>query len=422
MLIEMSVTNFRSLKETQQFSMLANKGNELLGSNVFKVQAANEFQLLKSAVIYGANASGKSNFLMALETMQEIIVNSALGQQSGDLLPIKPFRLDAISRAAPSEFEATFIVKNVRYQYGFAATKERVHEEWLIAYPKGRAQHWFSRQWNSEKQTYSWETSKNLLGEKQLWQKSTRSNALYLSTAVQLNSEQLQPIFEWFKRTVKCVGEKGVNEAYTASLCDGEDKHKIIRFLKAADLNIDDIIVESNTFDISTLKQELPQTLRNALAEDLAGSKILTLKTLRQDSNGELVTFEFEEESDGTQKLFAFAGPWVDVLENGYVLFVDELHSKLHPKLVEFLVRLFHDKKTNPHNAQLVFTTHETSILNQEVFRRDQVWFCDKNEQQATEIYSLTEFSPRKNRENLEAAYLSGRYGSLPFITDNAIF
>jgi Predicted ATPases len=129
-----------------------------------------------------------------------------------------------------------------------------------------------------------------------------------------------------------------------------------------------------------------------------------------------MIPFILDDESTGTQKLFAFAGPWLDTLKNGYVLFVDELHDNLHPKLVQYLVELFHDAKTNPRNAQLFFTTHETSILNQSVFRRDQVWFCEKDERSATQLFPLTDFSPRKNRDNLEAAYLSGRYGAVPFI------
>ena len=125
---------------------------------------------------------------------------------------------------------------------------------------------------------------------------------------------------------------------------------------------------------------------------------------------------DFDDESDGTQKFFSFAGPWLDTLKKGYVLVIDELHDSLHPNMVKYLVDLFHNKETNPNNAQLIFTTHETSILNQDVFRRDQIWFCEKDDEQATSLYPLTDFSPRKDRENIELGYLSGRYGALPFI------
>jgi len=143
---------------------------------------------------------------------------------------------------------------------------------------------------------------------------------------------------------------------------------------------------------------------------------LVSVKTAHVSDNGKKVLFDLGDESDGTQKIFALAGPWLDTLENGYVLVIDELHDNLHPLIVEFLVKLFHGKETNPRNAQLIFSTHDTSILNQEVFRRDQIWFCDKDRHQATKLYPLTDFSPRKGIENLERGYLSGRYGALPYL------
>lgn len=416
MLIEMSVSNFRSFRETQTFSLVKGKGDELQATNTFSVIAANEFQLLRSAAIYGPNASGKSNFLLALEIMQRVVVESATRLQRGDKLPVIPFRLSPEARQAPSEFEVIFIVDGVRYQYGFSATPERIHEEWLLTYPKGRAQRWFSRLWNEKNKCYDWGLGNTLTGEKQLWQKSTRDNALFLSTAVQLNSEQLQPIYDWFKNTLRLVNVGGWGPGFSASLCENQEKFRIMDFLRAADIHIDDILIEAIPFDPNALPKEMPEPLRAAIAGDMQDKRILDIKTVHKDSHDKAVIFDFEEESDGTQKLFSFAGPWIDTLANGYVLFIDELHDNLHPRLVQFLVELFHSNETNPKNAQLIFTTHETSILNQEVFRRDQIWFCEKDQEQTTVLYPLTDFSPRKGRENLELAYLSGRYGALPFI------
>lgn len=416
MLIEMNVANFRSLCGTQAFSLVKGKGDELATSNVFKVEAANEFELLRSAAIYGPNASGKSNFLRALQTMKHIVLESAASQQRGDRLPVTPFRLSVDTRQAPSEFEVTFLVNGVRYQYGFSATPEQIHEEWLLAYPKGRAQRWFTRVWAADKKQFEWELGSSLTGEKQLWQKSTRDNALFLSTAVQLNSEQLQPVFDWFKSTLRMSNVGGWAPSFSASLCENDEKSKVMEFLHAADIHIDDVLIEKKTFDPDDLPSDMPEALRDAVIGQMKDKKTLEIKTVHKGNDGKPVIFDFDEESDGTRKLFAFAGPWIDALENGYVLFIDELHDNLHPRLVRFLVELFHKAETNPKNAQLVFTTHETSILNQEVFRRDQVWFCEKDKNQATELYPLTDFSPRKGRENLELAYLSGRYGALPFV------
>lgn len=416
MLVEMSVTNFLSLRDTQTFSMIKGKGDELADANSFELQASQRFQLLRSAAIYGPNAGGKSNFLQALRAMKRVVLESAARIQRGDRLPVTPFRLSVASRQAPSEFEVSFIVDGVRYQYGFSATAERIHDEWLLAYPKGRPQRWFGRVWDAEKNRYEWELGNNLAGEKQLWQKSTRDNALFLSTAVQLNSEQLQPVFDWFKTTLRLANVGGWSPSFSASLCEQATKTKVMDFLHAADIHIDDILVETKPFELGALPEDMPDALRTAISEKMADKKVVEIKTVHKDSDGNAVTFDFDDESDGTRKLFAFAGPWIDALDNGYVLFIDELHDNLHPALVRFLVELFHCRDSNPKNAQLIFTTHETSILNQGVFRRDQIWFCDKDQNQATTLYPLTDFSPRKCRENLELAYLSGRYGAVPFI------
>jgi AAA15 family ATPase/GTPase len=143
----------------------------------------------------------------------------------------------------------------------------------------------------------------------------------------------------------------------------------------------------------------------------------ISIKTVHKTAQGKDILFDLDDESDGTRKIFSFAGPWIDTLRNGKVLFIDELHDSLHPHIVKFLVNLFHNTKTNPNNAQLVFTTHETSILDQDVFRRDQIWFCKKDREQTTEIYPLSDFSPRKGAENLEKSYLAGRYSALPVIS-----
>lgn len=403
MLIEFSVANFRSFEKRQSFSLVKAFGDELEDSNVFKVEAASQFELLRSAAIYGPNAGGKSNYLRALKAMKQVVVNSATSQQRGDTLPVVPFRLRESMISKPSEFEVIFIADNVRYQYGFTTTKDRIHEEWLIAYPKGRPQRWFERFWDKSSKEYRWELGSNLLGEKKIWQKSTRENALFLSTAVQLNSEQLQPVFDWFNNTLHLANLSGWGPGFSASMCENEDKSKVLDFLKAADLNIEDVYIKK-------------ESVREMITKELKDKKVLEIQTIHKSVEGKPVSFEFEEESDGTQKLFSFAGPWIDSLKHGNVLFIDELHDNLHPNLVKFLVQLFHSDETNKNNAQLVFTTHETSILSQDVFRRDQIWFCEKDKSQATHLYPLTDFSPRKGRENLELAYLSGRYGALPFI------
>lgn len=412
MFIDFNVKNFRSFHEQQMFSLIKSKSDEH-PNNAFSIHENSNFSLLKTVAIYGANASGKSNFLKALYTMKRIVTGN---YQRGDKLPITPFKLNSSTIDQPTEFEITFIVDNVRYQYGFSASATQIYDEWLFAYPKGHAQKWFERIWDQETQSYDWKFSSFLLGSKQIWLQSTRENALFLSTAVQLNSEQLKPIFDWFNDILHFSNSDGFTPIFTANLCE-DNKSDILEFLKTADFHISDINVEKKELNISDFPTEMPEQLKDFLAKNLKGEKGLRLETIHIDNNGKQVPFDFHDESDGTQKFFAFAGPILDVLRNGYVLCIDELNVNLHPKLVKFLVELFHHPESNPKNAQLIFTTHETSILTQDVFRRDQIWFCERSKEQSSILYPLSDFSPKKGKENLELGYLSGRYGALPFIS-----
>ena len=410
MLVEISVTNYRSICETQTLSLVKGRGDELVDTNTFEVPTTNgPLELLRSAAIYGPNAGGKSNLLKALEAMREVVVKSATNMNRGDSLPVVPFRLSPETRKAPSEFEVIFIVDGVRYQYGFAATQERIHEEWLFAFPKGRPQRWFHRDWSEKTQQHEWELGNNLTGERQTWQKATRDNALFLSTAVQLNSEQLQPVYDWFSDKLKLLlyqlpaFSHGFMLGFSAAI------------LKKGDA-IDDIQAETKTIDTSHFPDEVKQILREDVIREMESAETIDVRTVHKDSDGKAVTFDIKEESAGTQWLFSLSGPWLDVLENGYILCVDELHAHLHPELVKFLVEMFHSKETNPNNAQLIFNTHDTSVMENKIFRRDQIWFCEKGKSQATSLYPLNSFKVRREREKYGPAYLSGRYGAVPFI------
>jgi AAA15 family ATPase/GTPase len=416
MLIQFSVKNWRSIKDQQTLSMVMATGKEMCETNTFLPTTPSASELLRSVAIYGANAAGKSNLLKALEIMQEIVVESAKGQH-GEPLPMVPFVLDSDTEQAPSEFEVIFIAEGIRYQYGFAANTQRITEEWLLAFPLGRARKWFAREWDAQKNEYVWDKGASLAGPKQLWQDSTRQNALFLSTAVQLNSLQLQPIYNWFSKTLRLTNVSGWAPTFTASLCkERAQREQVLDFLKAADLDIHDVIVEPEKLTAKHLPADMPEDIKSKVLIDHKDQLVYDIKTVHQSKQGRSINFAFDDESDGTRKFFGFAGPWLDSLKNGYVLCIDELHDNLHPKMVQFLVSLFHNNETNPNNAQLIFTTHETSILNQDVFRRDQIWFCEKSTDQATKVFPLTDFNPRKGRENLEANYLAGRYGALPYV------
>jgi len=417
MLIQFSVTNFRSIKETAVLSLVKNKGLELKSTNSFQPDAPATPELLRSAAIYGANAAGKSNVIKALAVMQDIVTGSSSKGQVDTDLPLLPFLLDETSSKAPSEFEIEFINDGVRYQYGFSATRKRVMEEWLIAYPRGVAQRWIDRTYDEDERKYHWGGMSKLTGKKQVWRDATRPNALFFSTAVQLNNEQLLPAYRWFSEALHVVGFGRWSEGFSIGQCreDGK-KDEILDFLKTADVGIDNLEFEERKFSLDSLPQEMPDQLKEELSSKLEGKTLIEVKTIHKNNHGKNVIFEMKEESDGTRKVFALAGPWLDTLENGYVLVIDELHDNLHPHIVKYLVNLFHSPDTNPKSAQLLFTTHDTSILDQEVLRRDQIWFCRKRKNSSTELYPLTDLSTRKEVENLERGYLSGRYGALPYI------
>ncbi|MDD9893089.1 MAG: ATP-binding protein [Gammaproteobacteria bacterium] len=416
MLLEFNVANYKSIKEQQTFSMLKTAGKELEG-NTFESETPVKFDLLRSSVIYGANGSGKSNLLKALGAMRNIVLTSA---QRGieSKIGVKPYLLDAASENQPTEFEITFVSQQVRYQYGFSTTQDQVLEEWLIAYPKGKAQSWFNRAWDSSTETYKWKFSSSFLGQKQAWLDSTRSNALFLSTAVNLNSELLKPVYAWFVEKLHITNIHGWPEEFSTQACLGEGKENILKLFKNVDLAIEDLALEKVSV-IDSMPDEMPDVLRKALIQglNLDGQEKQKVSTLRKRLDGTLVKLPLGEESDGTQRFFSLAGPWLDALQCGDILVIDELHSQLHPKLVRFLVSLFHSKATNPNKAQLIFTTHETSILNQNIFRRDQIWFCEIKPYKGTDLYRLTDFRVRPQRENIEAAYLSGKFGATPYIS-----
>ena len=417
MLIEFSVTNYRSFLKTQSLKMTANSSGELQEENTFISPVSNLPRLLRSSVIYGPNAGGKSNFIKAMNFMKGFVLSSAKESQEGEKIHVTPFLFTKQSIQAPSEFEVLFMQDNIRYQYGFAVNSQRVMAEWLFAYPEGRAQRWFERQYDPKAQKYDWYFGSKFTGRRKVWQDATRDNALFLSTAIQLNNKQLKPVFNWFsEKLVVLEQDADIDPGFSIAECEETDnKKKILKFMNAADLSIKNISIEKKDFSMDDLPADMPQSIREKIVNDFKEKKLTRVFFMHPSSdNGEDIPLALNEESAGTQKLFTLAGPWLDVLEKGLVLFVDELNTSLHPLLVRFLLNLFHNSETNPNNAQLIFTTHDTTILDQTLLRRDQVWFIEKGEENASRLYPLSDYRPRKG-EALQKGYLYGRYGALPF-------
>jgi uncharacterized protein len=410
MLIEFRVENHRSLRDEQALSLEAGSLGDDADPRPREVPG-HATRLLTVAALYGANASGKSNVLAAIAFMREAVMRSHRAWPPEGGVPRDPFAWGP-KQAEPSLFEVTFLLGGVRHEYGFVADDQRFLEEWLYAWPKGRKQTWLEREGDSFK------FGDHLAGENRVVQEVTRPNALFLSTAVQHRHAQLSPIYRWF-RALQAVGIEGETASYVLrgmadvwlaralehpgrqpSLFDDQFADELAEFrelIRAADVGIVDF--------------KLGDTERH-------GRPRLMVQHRSEHADAWL---PLEQESRGTLTLFRIAPVLVEVLRTGGVLVVDELEASLHPLLALNIVRRFNDAATNPRNAQLLFTTHDThllgTVLGEPALRRDQIWLTEKDDEGATALYPLTDYKPRKS-ENLERGYLQGRYGAIPFLGD----
>ncbi len=416
MLVEFRVKNYKSFKDEQIFSMVASS-DASLPSNTINTPALGKLSLVNSAVIYGANASGKSNLISALGFVKAFVTQATIGKPDADI-SVQPFWLDSSCVNYPSEFEMTFIHENVRYQYGFAVDNKRVHKEWLVAYPKKSPQTWFERTLKIGSDEFEWYFGPKLSGEKERLEVLTRVNALFLSVATTFNHKQLSNVYKWFSDYLRVV-DTNVNsnsfERYTISRAAKEEnfRTKVKTLLQKADLGITDFIAEEKTLiEDKILSEELLEESRSPLK-----SKFIDIQLVHQaeKGNNSNIPFSMKNESYGTRRLFAISGPLLDVLEKGNVLFVDELDASLHPTLLRSIISVFHDPEINQKGAQLIFNTHDSTLLDLTLFRRDQIWFVEKDNNGASHLYPLSDFSPRKD-EALQKGYLQGRYGAVPFI------
>jgi AAA15 family ATPase/GTPase len=404
MLIEFRVENHRSLRDEQVLTMEAGRVGDQTDPRPRQVSGYAE-KLLTVAGLYGANASGKSNVLASLASMREAVLLSHRSWAPDKGVPREPFAWGS-KRKEPSLFEVMMMIEGVRYQYGFLASDESFLEEWLYAWPHGKKQIWFERERNIFK------FGENLKGENKLIEAITRPNALFLSAAVQHKHEQLQPVyswFEWIQRINLAVGRLpplayGVYaERELARLLDESTDTILMRFrnlLMSADIGIIDLRVEKST-------------------DDRFRDMGLVNIQLKHRNNPDDAWLPLGEESNGTQALFRIALPLLQIIQEGGIILFDELESSLHPSLAQEIIRQFNNPATNPRNAQLIFSTHDTNLLGKTSgdpeLRRDQVWLTEKNPDGATALYPLTDFKPR-NVENIERGYLQGRYGAIPFL------
>jgi len=420
MLIDFKFSNYLSFKDEQSLSMIASSDRSLI-QNTIAHESLGKRKLLRSAVVYGPNASGKSNLMNAIWFVKWFVEGSA---ERGEREPIgkRSFLLDDETRDKKSEFEVHFIHGEVRYRYGFSVDSRIVHDEWLIAYPKGSPQVWFERHHNPDTEEPSWKFGYHLKGEKKRLAAITRPDVLFVSVASKFGHEQLSNVYEWFSYHLRVIYPTiGVDQGLLdfssrKYLTDVEMAAKIRRFLALADLGIVDAEVDELDFSedaIESMGEEFPSSLREALSK----RTIYDVNFLHRARGNQSFPIHWGMESLGTQRLFTLSGPWIHTLDEGFTLVVDELHASLHPNQVKAMIRMFHDSDINANGAQLIFNTHAVSLLDPELFRRDQIWLVEKDQEGASHLYPLTDFSPRKG-EALMKGYLFGRYGAVPFLSD----
>jgi AAA15 family ATPase/GTPase len=378
--------------------------DELDKNNVFKVNQ--NFSLLKSAAIYGANASGKSNLILALYFMQSFVINSSKLQIT-DKIDLEKFRLSSETEDKPSFFKIVFHLDNKTYEYSFEVTQERVISEGLSCTPKTRKTNIFSRE--KDKIKYS----KSLMKGKDV-KDLTKKNTLFLSIAAQFNDPLAGKILLWFSR-LKIISGSQLENLRQLSIDylyrEQNLKNEIVSLIKKLDLSIKDMSIEVGRKPLDNFHKDIPDTVYNSIETyhekyDLEG-KVIGLESFQLNKH----------ESRGTQKLFALLAPILSVLKASEVLIIDELDSLLHPLMAIAIIGLFNSQHTNPKNAQLIFATHDVNLLSNQLFRRDQIWFTEKNRQEATDLYSLVEFDI-DNNASFEQDYIQGRYGAIPFIGD----
>lgn len=415
MLIEFTVGNFKSFRDKTTFSMIAanltSDDMALDQNNVTPVKK--NLSLLKSAAVYGANASGKSNLGVALRFMRDFVMTSSREAYTPGEVGLEPFRLDKETREQASFFETVFLLDDTQYRYGFEVDRNHVVSEWLFYVPKTKEVALFLRTGQEFDVKPGFKEGKGL-------EVRTRSEASFLSVVALFNGLIGQKVQAWFVDFSVETGLEDDNfrEFTLRCLRDPEQKTKLLPLIRSMDLGVDDVIVSMPGLP-QTLPAGWPNETKSQIVAELSQNIFVTHLLKRPvESLEDVELFDLDhQESQGTRKLVALAGPLYSILEHGTILFIDELDARLHPLMTRRIIELFHSPLTNPKGAQLIFTTHDTNLLDKSLFRRDQIWFSEKDQQGATHLASLAEYRVR-NDAAFEKNYLEGRYGAIPFLGD----
>ena len=420
MLLRFGVSNHLSIRDPQELSFTASSLKDRR-DGLIDCPAVPNGSIVPAAVVYGANASGKTNLLGAFMAMRAMVLQSHSQGEPGGGVPRHPFALDADDSNMPSRFDIDFVIEGVRHHYGFEASGTAFVAEWLYSFPKAHRRMLFEREGEE------FEFGRGLSGPNKTIAGLTRPNSLYVSAAAQNHHEHLLKIFSYF-RSVRRVDEVDILSASPpAQQLWQEPDRRVIEFLARADTGIIDyrrkeldVPEELRAFHqaiTAVAKKVLDASLR---IEPRIEEKQVVIELAHRARDGNSVYFDLSLESAGTRRLLVVLGLAFRALDEGAPIFIDELSASLHTHASEAVLELFCSPETNPKGAQLVATTHDTNLMNSPALRRDQLWFTSKDTSGATQLNPLTDIRTRRG-DNFEKGYLQGRFGAVPFDNPDSI-
>lgn len=410
MLIEFSVENYLSFQERVTLSMESSSGTKL-PQNV--IRTPKKKRLLKSVAIYGANSSGKSNLIKAISFMHKMVTSSH-NFNIDTKIEVTPFKLNNECYKNPSHFEIKFFHENIIYRYGFSCNSRRIVDEYLF-YATAKKEHKIFERTDTENYSFGVDEEQQEFIKSQVIE-----NTLYLSRATQLKYQKTRDPYLFISNLVININPLWGNYTIRKLHEDSEFKTKILEIMKKADFGgIENIFVKKETKPIQTVNFNFNQKNESSIEVENSINDFFEVKFTHENENGEKVNFDPIEESQGTIRTLAILGPLFDIMENGKVAVIDEFDSSLHPKITRLLIMLFQSTK-NKKNGQLIFTTHDTSLLDNDLFRTDQIYFCSKEPNKNTKLSSLLDYDVRQVTD-FEKVYLSGRVGGIPFIDETLL-
>ncbi|EJZ7971168.1 ATP-binding protein [Vibrio vulnificus] len=435
MLVDLSVQNFASINEVQELSMVAststNEKCEL--DNTYELNLFGVKEVLKSAAIFGANGSGKTNIVMAMSVLKSLVLGSLNTSDNNAINRVVPFLLKENYFDVPSEFEVSFLAEGNLYRYGIAIENGEINEEWLYWTKTSRETMLFHR----EKQTIKYNqrsfSEAKLFTKKEgdtLFVDKTKSTIPFISVLSQFDGEKSVVVTSWFKKLQIISGlRENAFKRFTVELFENDEKFKAWALDILSSLKIDNVnVVEfDKEIPVRTKKTVFDEELRDAFSRlegYLEKNKIKEkrLEIVKRGFNGQLISLPMSIESEGTQKLIYLLGPLYDVINNNDILIIDEFDNKFHTLLCKFIIELYNKK--NSGTSQIILTCHDTNLLTSELFRRDQIWFVEKNVKHESEVYSLVEYKEHYTRKgnSYSRDYLQGKYGAIPLFSDLAEF